>query len=68
MFRHHQNASLNKDDGDTTGNRGNLRGFYSYKNTFDEDSVWLEIPKQGAHMDLGLEVIWLADLRWCVYV
>lgn len=27
--------------------RGNLRGFYSYKNTFDKDSVWLDIPKHG---------------------
>jgi len=26
---------------------GNLKGFYAYKNTFDEDSVWLEIPKRG---------------------
>ena len=24
-----------------------LGGFYSYKNTFDEDSVWLKIPKQS---------------------
>ncbi|KAL8900485.1 MAG: hypothetical protein Q9207_005669 [Kuettlingeria erythrocarpa] len=23
----------------------NLDGFYAYKNTFDQDSVWLEIPK-----------------------
>lgn len=28
--------------------RGNLKGFYSYKNTFDKDSVWLDIPKHGA--------------------
>lgn len=27
--------------------RGNLKGFYSYKNTFDKDSVWLDIPKHG---------------------
>lgn len=27
--------------------RGNLKGFYSYKNTFDKDSVWLNIPKHG---------------------
>lgn len=30
-----------------SGGRGNLRGFYSYKNTFDKDSVWLDIPKHG---------------------
>lgn len=27
--------------------RGDLKGFYSYKNTFDKDSVWLDIPKHG---------------------
>ena len=26
---------------------GNLPGFYSYKNTFSPDSVWLQIPKKG---------------------
>ena len=49
MFRHHQNASLNKNDDAYSGDRGTLRGFYSYKNTFDENSVWLEIPKQGVY-------------------
>jgi hypothetical protein len=48
VFRHQQNASMNKSDEDGSSNRGGLKGFYSYKNTFDEDSVWLEIPKQGA--------------------
>ncbi|KAI9839133.1 MAG: hypothetical protein M1819_003126 [Sarea resinae] len=24
----------------------NLRGFYAYKNTFDDSSVWLDVPKQ----------------------
>ena len=33
------------DDG--TDSDGNLKGFYAYKNTFDEGSVWLEVPKQG---------------------
>lgn len=42
MFRHQQNASMNDGSGD-----GNLKGFYSYKNTFDKDSVWLNIPKDG---------------------
>ena len=32
---------------DSPGNDRNLRGFYAYKNTFDEDNVWLEIPKHG---------------------
>ena len=26
---------------------GTLNGFYAYRNTFDEDSVWLDIPKQS---------------------
>lgn len=38
---------MNKDPDDPTGGRGTLKGFYSYKNTFDEDSVWLDIPKHG---------------------
>nr|KMM70155.1 hypothetical protein CPAG_06468 [Coccidioides posadasii RMSCC 3488] len=46
VFRHQQNASMNKDD------RGRLKGFYSYKNTFDENSVWLEIPKQVTFIDV----------------
>lgn len=47
VFRHQQNASMNEDNEDGQNNRGGLKGFYSYKNTFDKDSVWLEIPKQG---------------------
>ncbi|OJJ47037.1 hypothetical protein ASPZODRAFT_15721 [Penicilliopsis zonata CBS 506.65] len=50
VFRHQQNASMNK-DGDQAGDRGSLNGFYSYKNTFDEDSVWLEIPKHVIFVD-----------------
>lgn len=29
---------------------GNLKGFYSYKNTFGKDSVWLDIPKHGTYL------------------
>lgn len=46
VFRHQQNASMNG-TGDGSGGDGNLPGFYSYKNTFSPDSVWLEIPKKG---------------------
>lgn len=48
VFRHQQNASMNENivEGSSDG-RGSLRGFYSYKNTFDKDSVWLDIPKHG---------------------
>lgn len=62
MFRHQQNASMNKktshnensnnattqDEG--TSSRQPLRGFYSYKNSFDEDSVWLDLPKNGTRV------------------
>ncbi|KLJ10192.1 hypothetical protein EMPG_09894 [Blastomyces silverae] len=37
------------DSGD--GDRSALGGFYSYKNTFGADSVWLEIPKQVTFVD-----------------
>ncbi|PGH17877.1 hypothetical protein AJ79_00776 [Helicocarpus griseus UAMH5409] len=45
VFRHDQNASIPE------GDRGALRRFYSYKDTFDEDSVWLDIPKQVTFVD-----------------
>ncbi|KAH8700798.1 hypothetical protein BGW36DRAFT_425604 [Talaromyces proteolyticus] len=40
---------MNKDE--VSSGRGGLNGFYSYKNTFDEDSVWLEIPKEVIFVD-----------------
>ncbi|KAF2270802.1 hypothetical protein CC78DRAFT_610863 [Lojkania enalia] len=42
VFRHQHNASMNGED---TSEKNALRGFYAYKNTFDEDTVWLDIPK-----------------------
>ncbi|KAL4948341.1 hypothetical protein BDW69DRAFT_176679 [Aspergillus filifer] len=48
VFRHQQNASMNEGSSDGCGG---LRGFYSYKNTFDKDSVWLEIPKHVVFVD-----------------
>jgi hypothetical protein len=51
VFRHQQNASMNGSSSASTGD-GNLPGFYSYKNTFSPDSVWLEIPKKGKHVHL----------------
>ncbi|EEH16200.2 hypothetical protein PABG_06287 [Paracoccidioides brasiliensis Pb03] len=52
VFRHQQNASMNM-NGTVTGDGdgSSLRRFYSYKNTFDENSVWLEIPKQITFID-----------------
>lgn len=33
-------------NGHETSDESNLKGFYAYKNTFDGESVWLDIPKQ----------------------
>ncbi|KAF2142042.1 uncharacterized protein K452DRAFT_227477 [Aplosporella prunicola CBS 121167] len=43
IFRHQQNASMN---GGLDGGEASLKGFFAYKNTFDENTVWLDIPKQ----------------------
>lgn len=45
IFRHQQNASMNG----TAEEEGvsKLRGFYSYRNTFNEDNVWVDVPKNG---------------------
>ena len=34
-------------EAEASSGRGALKGFFSYKNTFDKDSVWLDIPKHG---------------------
>lgn len=44
VFRHQHNASMNGDD---SGDENSLKGFYSYKNTFEDDAIWLDIPKNG---------------------
>ncbi|KAL8832162.1 MAG: hypothetical protein Q9191_000435 [Dirinaria sp. TL-2023a] len=49
VFRHHHNASMNASSDPQAGGSSStstLNGFYAYRNTFDEDSVWLDIPKQ----------------------
>ncbi|KAL2784975.1 hypothetical protein BJX66DRAFT_315838 [Aspergillus keveii] len=52
VFRHQQNASMNEGIEDSSSDgRGSLKGFYSYKNTFDKDSVWLDIPKHVIFVD-----------------
>ena len=59
VFRHQQNASMNGTSSGGGGNGvtgvGNLPGFYSYKNTFSSDSVWLKIPKKGNFLLLPTE-------------
>ncbi|KAL2867132.1 uncharacterized protein BJX67DRAFT_104863 [Aspergillus lucknowensis] len=52
VFRHQQNASMNEATEDSSSDgRGSLKGFYSYKNTFGKDSVWLDIPKHVIFVD-----------------
>jgi len=36
-------------------NRKKLGGFYAYKNTFNEDNIWVEVPKKGAYIDWIME-------------
>lgn len=46
VFRHQQNASMNRDKraGESSGRLGS---FYAYKDTFNKDNVWVDIPKNG---------------------
>ncbi|ESZ93520.1 hypothetical protein SBOR_6101 [Sclerotinia borealis F-4128] len=47
VFRHQQNASMNGSDEVIPGERsGRLGAFYAYRNTFDENSVWIDVPKK----------------------
>jgi hypothetical protein len=34
-------------NGDDSGDENSLKGFYSNKNTFEDDAIWLDIPKNG---------------------
>jgi hypothetical protein len=34
-------------NGDDSGDENTLKGFYAYKNTFDDETVWLDVPKHG---------------------
>ncbi|ORY19877.1 hypothetical protein BCR34DRAFT_670314 [Clohesyomyces aquaticus] len=42
VFRHQHNASMNGED---SSDENTLKGFYAYKNTFDDETIWLDIPK-----------------------
>lgn len=37
-------------NGDDSGDENSLKGFYAYKNTFDDDTIWMNIPKNGMTM------------------
>ena len=42
------------------GGGGGLEGFYAYKDTFDADDVWVEVPKasQTLRRGLGWKIGW----------
>ncbi|KAF2022091.1 hypothetical protein BU24DRAFT_37313 [Aaosphaeria arxii CBS 175.79] len=42
VFRHQHNASMNGDD---SSDENTLKGFYAYKNTFNDETIWLDVPK-----------------------
>ncbi|KAG4027485.1 hypothetical protein MFRU_029g00090 [Monilinia fructicola] len=47
VFRHQQNASMNGSEDVIPGEKGGRLGaFYAYRNTFDESSVWVDVPKK----------------------
>lgn len=52
VFRHQQNASMNTAAAAQEG-RGDLKGFFSYKDSFHKDSVWLDIPKHGTNSSIS---------------
>ncbi|CAD6572134.1 MAG: hypothetical protein ASARMPREDX12_004960 [Alectoria sarmentosa] len=46
-FRHQHNASMNaNEDGSWSERNPPLSGFYAYKNTFNDKTIWVDIPKQ----------------------
>jgi hypothetical protein len=32
---------------ESKGDGSGLKGFYAYKNTFDEGNTWVDVPKHG---------------------
>lgn len=34
-------------NGDVAGDVYSLKGFYAYKNTFEDDIIWIDIPNNG---------------------
>lgn len=55
VFRHQQNASMNAQPDGAGPSSNSLGGFYSYKNTFEKGSVWLETPKQRQSYSFPLQ-------------
>lgn len=53
VFRHQQNASMNGSEDVIPGEKGGRLGaFYAYRNTFDESSVWVDVPKKGTYSSI----------------
>jgi hypothetical protein len=48
VFRHQQNASMNRAGEVEHGKK--LEGFYAYRNAFNENSVWVEVPNTGTYV------------------
>jgi hypothetical protein len=53
VFRHQHNASMNGED---LGDENPMKGFYAYKNTFAEDAIWMDVPKNSEPSVLLLRV------------
>jgi hypothetical protein len=34
-------------NGEESGDENSLKGFYAYKNTFEDDTIWMDIPRNG---------------------
>ena len=62
VFRHQQNASMNAESCNSDSH-SSLSGFYAYKNTFNEDSVWLDIPRQS---ETPVLFVWRSPAKWTV--
>ncbi|KAG9239310.1 hypothetical protein BJ875DRAFT_221903 [Amylocarpus encephaloides] len=52
VFRHQQNASMNGTGEEDDGSGRKLGGFYAYRNTFNEDTVWVEVPKNVTFLNI----------------
>lgn len=44
VFCHQHNASMNGGD---LRDESSMKGFYAYKDTFNEDMIWMDIPKNS---------------------
>ncbi|KAL8831930.1 MAG: hypothetical protein Q9170_005092, partial [Blastenia crenularia] len=52
VFRHQQNASMNSTETEPASS-GTLDRFYAYKDTFDQNSVWVDVPKTVTFVNIS---------------